>query len=584
MIEKLKERFSRLSLRAKLVLASVLLILAPMMTLGAISGVTLMIIAGEQSEDAYRQTMRQMTMHLSAQAEAVETAVRSACSNSRLSFILRHMLHEELTPGKEYDYYQEIKAVKENIAAQTGATRVRMALRAEATFIKSYFDLFPEEILLEEAVCAEDSALLAGRWFAPGSFSSDVVNEERGLCYCAELIDVYSVNAHQGYLLVQLDADEFFSTLSAENLAEGACVLVLQGDEVFYAAGDEEALADARRLLLQHDSDSLHANYQLVRGRISLTGWEVVMLTPQALLQRQSRGVQNSIFAMALILSGIAVACAFWLTGSMNRRLRAILSALQRMEEGEFGDCMPVEGYDEYAVIMQEVNTMSVRTGELLQEQRVLQKQIQQAEMRALYEQINPHFIYNTLDVIRWQVLSGQNEATADLTKALIQYLRLNLNHGRELTNVQSEVEEVRQYMHIMNFRYRDCIDFSAWVEPEVALQPVLKLILQPLVENAVLHGVMCREDRRGRICVRAFHEQGTLVYTVEDNGVGMPQEEADRLTAEMREKSYGVYSVSKRLKTFYGPQSGLVIRTAPGKGCLVRVEIALGHGVALWR
>lgn len=115
-------------------------------------------------------------------------------------------------------------------------------------------------------------------------------------------------------------------------------------------------------------------------------------------------------------------------------------------------------------------------------------------------------------------------------------------------------------------------------------MQPVLKLILQPLVENAVFHGVMCREDRRGWIRVRAFHEGGTLVYTVEDNGVGMEQERADRLTCEMIEKSYGLFSVRKRLKTFYGEQSGLTIKSAPGKGCLVRVEIVMGPGVAIWR
>ena len=245
---------------------------------------------------------------------------------------------------------------------------------------------------------------------------------------------------------------------------------------------------------------------------------------------------------------------------------------------------MPVEGHDEYSTLLEEVNAMSVRTEELLENLRVFQKQTQQAEMRALYEQINPHFIYNTLDVIRWLALGGKTEAISELVEALIRYLRLNLNHGKELTTVGSELEEVEQYMRIMNYRYRGCIEFSAQAEDAVRMQPVLKLILQPLVENAVLHGVMSRPDRQGWIRVRAFREGEALIYTVEDNGAGMEQEKADRLTREALEKNYGIFSVNKRLKTYYGAESGLTIVSAPDQGCTVRVRIFLGRGVTIWR
>ena len=186
--------------------------------------------------------------------------------------------------------------------------------------------------------------------------------------------------------------------------------------------------------------------------------------------------------------------------------------------------------------------------------------------------------------MIRWLALGGKTEAISELVEALIRYLRLNLNHGKELTTVGSELEEVEQYMRIMNYRYRGCIEFSAQAEDAVRMQPVLKLILQPLVENAVLHGVMSRPDRQGWIRVRAFREGEALIYTVEDNGAGMEQEKADRLTREALEKNYGIFSVNKRLKTYYGAESGLTIVSAPDQGCTVRVRIFLGRGVTIWR
>ena len=581
MITALKSKLSRYSLRAKLILASLLLILVPMMVLGAVSSAALKLMAGQQSEEAYRQAMKQTVLNLSKQVENVENTARTACSKSRLIFVFRHLMHDQVTMGGEYDYYQEIQAVKDSVLSQTAASRVRIALRASATFIKPYFDLFPEDILLEEPAWQESGASSASRWFAPDAFSDSILKDRKALVFCTEVKDIYAANEHQGYLMVVVAPSVLFSALTEETLPEGACVLVHQGAEVFYSAGDAEALETARRILDEGHAGDARKSYRLVRGEVTAAGWEVDMLVPQDALLEQSRSIRNFIFALALVLSGIAV----WYTGGMNRRLSDILFALRRMEEGEFGRCMPVEGHDEYATLMEAVNAMSVRTEELLESLRLAQKQTQQAEMRALYEQINPHFIYNTLHVIRWLALRNQTDSVSELVGALIGYLRLTLNHGRELTTVGNEIEEIGQYMRIMNYRYRNCIDFSAEAEEEVRMQPVLKLILQPLVENAVLHGVMSRPDRQGWIRVRAFREGEALIYTVEDNGAGMPQEKADRLTCEdMQKDTYGIYSVTRRLKTYYGEESGLTLRSAPGEGCLVRVRIFLGRGVTIWK
>ena len=566
MSERTKKPLSRHSLRRSLIIGSLLLILVPMLVLGTLSGVVIGRIVGEQSEQAHRQTMRQIVSNIAAQSNRVESAVETARTSERLCYILRHFIHDQVSLGREYDYYKEIKQLKTDLLVRSGAVRVRFAVRGQATYIKSYFDTFPEQILRDEF---PEGTVPVG-WLSPGTLSERVVQSQENLVYCVEMSDFMGTNEHQGYILIEMKLPDVFSAVNGD-WEEGVCALVHRNGQTIYSGGNHQSLEDAARLLEGSEPEN---KYQMIRGRMDRQNWDVLMLVPLERILAGAARIRKEIFASALVISGIAILFVLIYTGRMNRRLNEILYAIRRMDAGEYGFRMEMEGNDEYSVIQDALNQMSTRTKNLLDDLKCAQEQQKEAEMRALYEQINPHFIYNTLDIIRWQALSGDTAAQGELAEALTSYLRLSLNHGREETTVGNEMEEIAQYMQIMNYRYREAIDFHTEIEPGLETRPVIKMILQPIVENAVLHGVMSRDDKRGSIRVRASSEGEWLVYRVEDDGAGMPQEKADSLLLQKDEDHYGLFNINARLRTYYGPECSLNIRSELGKGCTVTIRI----------
>jgi len=223
------------------------------------------------------------------------------------------------------------------------------------------------------------------------------------------------------------------------------------------------------------------------------------------------------------------------------------------------------------------LNTMAVKIRELIDMNILEQQNLQKSEMKALQAQITPHFLYNTLDTIIWLAEGKQYDQVIDITRAFSSFFRISLSRGRDWVTVADEIAHVENYLTIQKIRYRDILDYSIEYDPAMASYPVLKLVLQPLVENALYHGI---KNKRGRgvLRVRAFREAGQLRFSVEDNGIGMTEERlaevrrglmADR-EGEGVADMYGLYNVSKRLQLYYGKDVFLKIKSVHREGTVV--------------
>lgn len=223
------------------------------------------------------------------------------------------------------------------------------------------------------------------------------------------------------------------------------------------------------------------------------------------------------------------------------------------------------------------LNTMAVKIRELIDMNILEQQNLQKSEMKALQAQITPHFLYNTLDTIIWLAEGKQYDQVIDITRAFSSFFRISLSRGRDWVTVADEIAHVENYLTIQKIRYRDILDYSIEYDPAMASYPVLKLVLQPLVENALYHGI---KNKRGRgvLWVRAFREAGQLRFSVEDNGIGMTEERlaevrrglmADR-EGEGVADMYGLYNVSKRLQLYYGKDVFLKIKSVHREGTVV--------------
>jgi two-component system sensor histidine kinase YesM len=210
------------------------------------------------------------------------------------------------------------------------------------------------------------------------------------------------------------------------------------------------------------------------------------------------------------------------------------------------------------------------------------QKQRQMLEYKVLQEQITPHFLYNALDAIIWAAEDADSESVIKLVTALSAFFRTSLSRGVDLVPVSSELEHVESYLTIQQIRYSDILTWEIQADEELKSLVIPKLLLQPLVENSIYHGIKNTRNR-GRITVTVKKEDGMARFTVADNGAGMPEERAAELRRDIenqsREKGFGLFNVNRRLKLYYAKSAGVEIGTNQGSGLRVSFAIDLEGG-----
>jgi len=245
---------------------------------------------------------------------------------------------------------------------------------------------------------------------------------------------------------------------------------------------------------------------------------------------------------------------------------------MSQVEGENFKAHITVSGNDEITQLGMSFNKMLMRLQELISEVYTAQINKKEAELKAFQAQINPHFLYNTLDTIYWMSRMEKAYETSELVQALSKLFRLSLNSGREITTVRDEVEHLRHYVVIQQKRYEDMIDFQISVEEETLDVHTVKLVLQPFVENAIVHGIEKKGDS-GTIRVEIKRESDDLVFYIYDSGDGVNLEDIGRLLEQYGEnnKGFAVKNINDRIQLYFGTQYGIEFMNRPD-GTVVKV------------
>lgn len=284
-----------------------------------------------------------------------------------------------------------------------------------------------------------------------------------------------------------------------------------------------------------------------------------------------------SLLLMLLLLSMVIL--IIMVVTDMIRPIRELSGVTEKVAEGDFTARAQVETTDELAVLAASVNSMTESLEELVTKIREDQQKMRRADLRLLQEQINPHFLYNTLDTIVWLIEGNASDKAVSMVMSLSEFFRLVLSKGREYITIQEEELHIRSYLEIQQVRYRDILEYEIRIDPALYQYKILKLTLQPLVENSLYHGIKYKRAKgdiivTGRLCGDEVH------FTVEDNGVGMEEEELHKLQGEIvkpckdTEKGFGLANVNERIRMNFGTEYGMSIDSVKGKG--TRVEIVI--------
>ena len=311
--------------------------------------------------------------------------------------------------------------------------------------------------------------------------------------------------------------------------------------------------------------------------------YEVQRTENQYQVMRESF-VRWQILSIILIFSavGFSVVAAWSLSRSIYTPIKKLHDVTTTITKNDLQALMTSDNVDEITELGMSFNIMIGKIKELLDSKIREQENLKKAELRALQAQINPHFLYNTLDTIIWMAEAKKTDQVVEIVSALSNFFRISLSKGMDWITIGEEVERIRSYLTIQKMRYQDILDFKIEVNEDVAENTILKLILQPLVENALYHGIK-NKRQGGTINVRARRNgEDEILLEVEDDGIGFTPEKLAQLRAELNDDSgdiklesgFGIGNVNKRIRLYYGKPYGLSVQSEYTTGTRVTLVI----------
>ena len=359
-----------------------------------------------------------------------------------------------------------------------------------------------------------------------------------------------------GGILWHPQQDLIYAGLKQENVEE---ILAAENGRILSGKGA------ARRLYVACESEA--------------TGWTAVGAAyTQELLRDQDRIYKTYLWIAALALI-FALLFSVQLSASVAEPIRKLTQTMQCVEDGDLHVRCHVSSRTELGQLSDSFNHMIAKTAELMDERLRIEEQKRKSEWKALQAQIQPHFLYNTLDSIIWMSHAGRNEEVVEMTSALAQLLRSSIGDGSDTNTLEKELAHVRSYLTIQKMRYNEKLQYAIDMDPQTGGCLLPKLVLQPLVENAIYHGIKLKQGG-GTVRIESLLEEDRLLITVEDDGVGMTQEQLETVLekkeADGESSKLGVYNVNERLQLFFGPDAAMKYYSTPGRRTMVMLVLPI--------
>jgi len=316
---------------------------------------------------------------------------------------------------------------------------------------------------------------------------------------------------------------------------------------------------------------------RIIYDTISINQWKLAAVFPEDDILNLAAFIKNITLAVMGIILFTAVLLSNLLATIVTTPLAELTDKVRQVKAGHLDVPFQAQFPEEIGVLNEGISQLLDRVRHLIEQVRLKQEQKRLAELDALQAQIKPHFLYNTLDSIKQLCEMGETKEAEAMVAALAKFFRISISSGREVITVAEELEHIRNYLVILKMRYTDQFDYEIRVDPDLYSCEIIKLTLQPLVENAIYHGI--KEKRgKGRILIDGYVRDGRIILEVRDNGAGMAEETLERIRQMWRRgesgRGLGLANVARRLQLHYGPEYGLEIESTLGEGTCVRVQL----------
>ena len=586
-MRKIKDMLLNVSLRTRMVLSNIVVALIPFLIFSIVSGFVFLDHAQKTAEEHSVQLIHQVSNSMDVYVETIEKMVNyiqlelqdtpfftmesegASGWDSETAYI-RSVLENVANSHREVAGI--FIATKEDLYVSTGMSRIsRDPFQNERWYLEAAEN--PEEIQLISVVTGRN--IVTNR-----SYSIDDVFS------LAKAVQDPETGEVLGVILLDIRHDIIQSSINGVTIGEKGFVFVMdQEDNIVYTPVNGIVYRVNPKWVKAMEPMSVQiqgGSYQIRSELSPYTGWRTVGVFSMDEVMSSVNTIVYILFTCVIISLVLVVIVSFKFSRTLTNPIFKLKRLMKQAESGDLTVRFNFQHNDEIGELGQSFNHMIARIDQLIQMVYVEQENKRTAEMKSLQEQIKPHFLYNTLDTISWMARDYDAEDIVRLVDALTNMFRIGLSHGKDIITVKEEITHVSNYLYIQKIRYKDKLNSVIHVDESLYAVEVPKLILQPLVENAIYHGVKAKRGG-GTITITGVPEGENLVFTVQDDGAGMLQEKVEELNRRMSErsvldekKSFGLFYIRERIQLCYGKGYGVHVESTLGEGTRVTITLPL--------
>ena len=531
-------------------------------------------------------SMEQAKTFVESETKMVTYASDTLYYNRDVYLVLDGCVNEtDRDPGQEYRYWSDISKFMQSL--ETGnICNVCIYAPDNYTYkdtsrnFSSLDRLDPE--LMEQMEGKGERAV----WSAPYDFIMPLTGEtKRVISLTRRVVQQDDYSKTFCVEQVSLPVDSVSEILEKADSTERGCVYISNQDHELIGSS-KAAMAESMEpdFFLLENGDGANGwrevkkdkeIYMMNQMELENTGWSMAAVVPLKELRAKSRRVCDGMIWGLLPIMGVATCIIYFFAGSFSDRIKRLSYQMSHWRDQDVMQEVSTDPADEVGRLGLEYKEMRREIDELMQQKYESGIAIKDAELKALQAQINPHFLYNTLDLINWEAMERDAPEIGELVQMLARYYKSVLRKGFDTVSLHHEIEHIVTYVKIQNFRFDGRIHLKVEIPEELMSKKMLKLTLQPIIENSVSHGISAEDEGEETITVRAREEGGDLIIEVQDDGKGMTKEQLETiLKVDENNSHYAVFNIHDRIRLKYGEGYGLRYESAIGQGTTVTIRI----------
>ena len=590
-ISYLTLRYKNCSMRVKLFASFFLLIFIPIIVLTVFAAYRSTAILQEQSMEIARLYLQQTENEMESELYKIATVSSSVAQTAEVHEVLEKQ-NTGISFSEEYDDMNELYKTIESTRALQNLYQIRLFISDSFTHSRSNYITYPLSSVSDTDWYHQLVEQYQTQALLPPSIFQPPLSEPQEVLSVVTLIrSRKDITRILGVVSVDVLKSDLIDILQRNNYAEqSAAYLVDENLNIVCGANSTFPVSEADLAAqLQQMRDTFGASSGVSTAGNAVyglsapifDGWRIFTVASMGNLLSPVSDLRDQMILLTVIISIIAFCLSYLYARYSTRRIKTLAEQVRRVENGDLSVSCIVDSEDEIGELQNSFNFMVRRISLLVDERYNLGKNLKDMELRALQAQINPHFLYNTLDMIAWKAMASGNQETVDIVVKLARFYRLSLSNGSDFLPLSDEVEHVRLFVELTNLCRSRNVQLITEVAPNIADYPIMKLILQPIVENSLFHGLYELSDREGVIRLTAEQIGSYVQIQIADNGVGIEKSKLAELLAKKerpvvntKRGGYGIGNILERLRIYYDDRFTFQIESAILTGTTVTIRI----------